>query len=83
MTNHEINRAYINHELQVAQQTRDNHPLLVQCWSTVYDAGPTLNQQSQCIVFPERPSRDIMLSSPGGALVPNDSKSGKLQTRLL
>ena len=27
------------------QQTRDIEPLLVQCWSTVYDAGPTLNQQ--------------------------------------
>ena len=27
------------------QQTRDSHPLLVQCWSSVYDAGPTLNQQ--------------------------------------
>ena len=28
-----------------AQQTRDIEPLLFQCWSTVYDAGPTLNQQ--------------------------------------
>ena len=87
MTNPEINRAYIIHELQVAQQTRDIHPLLVQCWSTVYCAGPTLNQQSQwvhsCIVFAERPSRDIMLNSPCGALVSNDSKSGTLQTRLL
>ena len=27
------------------QQTRDIVPMLVQCWSTVYDAGPTLNQQ--------------------------------------
>ena len=29
----------------ISQQTRDIVPLLVQCWSTVYDAGPTLNQQ--------------------------------------
>ena len=28
-----------------AQQTRDIAPLLVQCWSIVYDAGPTLNRQ--------------------------------------
>ena len=27
------------------QQTRDIEPLLVQCWASVYDAGPTLNQQ--------------------------------------
>ena len=27
------------------QQTQDIEPLLVQCWSTVYDAGSTLNQQ--------------------------------------
>ena len=27
------------------QQTRDIEPLLWQCWSTVYDAGPTLTQQ--------------------------------------
>ena len=27
------------------QQTRDVHPLLVHCWATVYDAGPSLNQQ--------------------------------------
>ena len=26
------------------QQTRDIDPMLVQCWSTVYDAGPTLGQ---------------------------------------
>ena len=26
-------------------QTRAIEPLLVQCWSSVYDAGPTLNQQ--------------------------------------
>ena len=29
----------------LVQQTRYIEPLLVQCWSTVYDAGPTLNQQ--------------------------------------
>ena len=28
-----------------SQQTRDIVPILVQCWFTVYDAGPTLNQQ--------------------------------------
>ena len=27
------------------QETRVTDPSLVQCWSTVYDAGPTLNQQ--------------------------------------
>ena len=27
------------------QQTRAIHALLVQCWATVYDAGPTLNHQ--------------------------------------
>ena len=26
------------------RQTRDVHPMFVQCWSTVCDAGPTLNQ---------------------------------------
>ena len=28
-----------------SQQTQDIVPMLVQCWFTVYDAGPTLNQQ--------------------------------------
>ena len=27
-----------------SQQTRDLHPMLVQCWPTVYDVGPTLKQ---------------------------------------
>ena len=27
-----------------SQQTRDIHPRLIQCWSTVCDAGPTLYQ---------------------------------------
>ena len=27
------------------QQTRDIEPLLVQCWASVVDGGPTLNQQ--------------------------------------
>ena len=26
------------------QQTRGIHPILFQCWSTVFDAGPTLKQ---------------------------------------
>ena len=60
--------------LQIAQQTRDIHPLLVQRWP---------NLEPTCILFAERPSRDITLSSPGGALVPNDRKTGTLQTRLL
>ena len=35
--------------LDRSQQTRDIHPLLLQCWASVYDAGPTLNQQwGQC-----------------------------------
>ena len=28
----------------ITQQTRDIQPILCQCWSTVYDAGPTLTQ---------------------------------------
>ena len=28
------------------QQTRGVKPMLIQCWSTVYDAGPTLKQPS-------------------------------------
>ena len=31
--------------VRAPQQTRDIVPMLVQCWFTVYDAGPTLNQQ--------------------------------------
>ena len=27
------------------QQTRQVEPMLVQCWTTVYDAGPTFNQR--------------------------------------
>ena len=30
--------------LIISQQTRDIHPLLYQCWPTVFDAGPTLKQ---------------------------------------
>ena len=29
----------------VSQQTRDIEPLLDQCWASVVDGGPTLNQQ--------------------------------------
>ena len=34
------------------QQTRGIHPMLLQCWSTVFDAGPTLKQHrsGECIV---------------------------------
>ena len=28
-----------------SQQTRDVEPLSVQCWASVVDGGPTLNQQ--------------------------------------
>ena len=28
-----------------AQDTQHIHPMLVQCWTTVYNAGPTLDQQ--------------------------------------
>ena len=35
---------------QHAPLTRYIEPVLVKCWSTVYDAGPTLNQQ--LIVLP-------------------------------
>ena len=30
--------------LPLSQQTRDIHPMLFQCWPTVFDAGPTLIQ---------------------------------------
>ena len=33
------------------QKTRDINPLLAQCWSTVYDAGPTLTKQWVNILF--------------------------------
>ena len=28
----------------LAQKTRDNHPMLGQCWASVIDGGPTLDQ---------------------------------------
>ena len=34
----------------VSQQTRNIHPMLDQCWSTVYAADPTLGG---CLVFVE------------------------------
>ena len=35
----------VQHHFNVSsQQTRDVHPVLIQCWSSVFDAGPTLNQ---------------------------------------
>ena len=40
-----------------SQQTRGIEPLLVQCWSTFYDAGPTLNQQwlnASCLQHPSK-----------------------------
>ena len=33
-----------NHLVQ-SQQKQDINPLFVECWSTVYDAGPALNQR--------------------------------------
>ena len=33
----------MSRETKSSQQTRDVEPMLVHCWSTVYDAGPTLN----------------------------------------
>ena len=51
------------HVLEASQQTRDIVPMLVQCWSTVYDAGPTLNQQwdnVSCLLGCARPyTRDF------------------------
>ena len=35
---------YLSENLEPTQQTRDIDPMLDQCWSTVYDAGPTLIQ---------------------------------------
>ena len=31
--------------LYVMPQTQDIHPVLVQCWASVHDAGPTLNKR--------------------------------------
>ena len=36
---------YSGHQVRSCQQTRDIEPLLVQCWASVVDGGPTLNQQ--------------------------------------
>ena len=36
----------------LTHQTWNVEPLLVQCWSTVYDAGPALNQQSRNVSYP-------------------------------
>ena len=33
-----------NKRISVDQQTQEIDPMLVRCWSTVYDAGPTLNK---------------------------------------
>ena len=38
-----------------SEQTRDNHPILFQCWSSVEDCGPTLKQHwvnSMCLLMP-------------------------------
>ena len=35
---------FIGISMVLPQQTRYINPMLVQCWSTVYDAGPTLYQ---------------------------------------
>ena len=35
-----VNKIAVNH----SQQARDIEPLLVQCWSSVYDAGSTMAQ---------------------------------------
>ena len=32
-------------DIAITQQTRDIEPLLVQCWASVVDGGPALNQQ--------------------------------------
>ena len=31
-------------DIKLIQQTRGIEPMLFQCWSTVYDGGPTLKQ---------------------------------------
>ena len=36
--------------LMLAQQTRDVELMLVYCWPTIYDAGPTLNQLWFCVM---------------------------------
>ena len=50
------------------QQARDIQPRLVQCWPSVYDAGPTLNQpwlNVSCFVD----DAWVSLSGPGPALL--------------
>ena len=37
-------KLYIVINSSIPYQTRNVEPMLVQCWSTVYDAGPTMNQ---------------------------------------
>ena len=44
--------------LHAFQQTRDIYPMLFQCWATVFDAGPTLNQHwvnGWCLLVCRRP----------------------------
>ena len=69
--------------LQIAQQTRDIHSLLFNVAPPSTTLAQPLTNNYSCILFAERPNRDITLSSPGGALVPNDRETGTLQTRLL
>ena len=37
--------------LQTSQKTQDVDPMLVECWPTIYDAGPTLNQYSHNVLY--------------------------------
>ena len=39
-----IDPAVAQQVVSVSQQTRGIQPMLIQCWSSVFDAGPTLKQ---------------------------------------
>ena len=58
-----------------SQQTRYINPMLIQCWASVVDAGPTLDQHSldvSCSL--ERVSwSELLIHAPRGFLIPVDS----------
>ena len=59
-TTHPTDPGMADAHLIATQQTRDIHPILVECRSTVVDGGPTLNQywvNSSCFLRKRRPIR--------------------------
>ena len=70
-----------------SQQTRDIEPLLDQCWSTVYDAGPTLIQQwlnvSCLLTWHSRNGYLCIIEDNGSAHINQSIQQGSLQTNSL